>query len=51
MAIDFSHAVIFNDPDVSPELLEYVKESGKPYITADKLEGGIDAYADFIKSL
>lgn len=51
MAIDFSHAVIFNDPNVSPELLEYVKESGKPYITADKLEGGIDAYADFIKSL
>lgn len=51
IAIDFSHAVIFRDPDVSPELIEYVKESGKPYLTADQLEAGADAYADFFKSL
>lgn len=51
MAIDFSHAVIFRDPDASPELIEYVKESGKPYLTADQLEAGFDAYADFFKSL
>ena len=38
MAIDFSHAVIINDPDVSPDLLEYVKASGKPFIVVNDLE-------------
>ena len=51
MAIDFSHAVIVADPDVNPELMEYIKESGKPFITADKLEAGPDAYAEFFQSL
>ena len=51
MAIDFSHAVIFQDPDASPELVEYVKESGKPYLTAEQAQSGPDAYADFFKSL
>jgi starch synthase len=51
MAIDFSHAVIFQDPDASPALIEYVKESGKPYLTADQLENGPQAYAEFYKSL
>lgn len=51
MAIDFSHAVILADPDVNPDLLEYIKESGKPFITADKLEAGPDAYAEFFQSL
>jgi len=51
MAIDFSHAVIFNDPEVSPELVECVRESGKPFITADQLTGGNDTFADFFKSL
>lgn len=50
MAIDFSHAVIFRDPEASPELVEYVKESGKPYLTADELTGP-DAYANFFKEL
>lgn len=52
MAIEFSHAVIITDPDVSPELLEHIKASGKPFITAQDLEaGGFDAYAEFYKSL
>ena len=51
MAIDFSHAVIFQDPDATPALIEYVKESGKPYLTADQLENGPQAYAEFYKSL
>ncbi|MBD5356461.1 MAG: glycogen/starch synthase [Bacteroides sp.] len=50
-AIDFSHAVIIADPDVSPELLEYIQSSGKPFITADKLEAEPNAYAEFIQSL
>lgn len=51
MAIDFSHAVIVEDPEVSPELLEYIRQSGKPFITADKLEEGPEAYAEFFNSL
>ena len=51
MAIDYSHAVVFRDPDVSPELIEYVKESGKPYIVIDNPDKEADAYAEFFKSL
>ena len=51
MAIDFSHAIIVEDPEVSPELLEYIKSTGKPFITHDQLEAGPDAYAEFYKSL
>ncbi len=51
MAIDFSHAVIVQDPDVSPELMEYIQESGKPFITSEALESGIDAYNEFFKQL
>lgn len=51
MAIDFSHAIIVNDPDVSPELMEYIQSTGKPFITHDQLESGTDAYAEFYKSL
>ncbi|MDE6794400.1 MAG: hypothetical protein K2J63_03755, partial [Muribaculaceae bacterium] len=51
MAIDYSHAVVFRDPDVSPELIEYVKESGKPYLVIDNPDKEADAYAEFFKSL
>lgn len=51
LAIDFSHAVIINDPDISPELLEYVMSTGKPVLTYDKVQEGPDAYAEFYNSL
>lgn len=51
MAIDFAHAVIVEDPEASPELMEYIRESGKPFITPDKLAEGPDAYAEFFNSL
>lgn len=51
MAIDFSHAVVVDDPDVDPELLEYIKSTGKPFITHEQLEKGPEAYAEFYKSL
>lgn len=51
MAIDYSHAVIVADPDASPELLQYITESGKPFITADKLQNGADDYNEFLQSL
>ncbi|MDE5886560.1 MAG: glycogen/starch synthase [Muribaculaceae bacterium] len=52
MAIDFSHAIIIQDPDADPEIIEYVKASGKPYIMPDQIEtNGMEAYADFFNSL
>lgn len=51
MAIDFSHAVIFQDPDASPDLLDYVKECGKPFLSAQQAQSGPDAYAAFFNSL
>lgn len=51
MAIEFSHAVIINDPDASPELLEYIKQSGKPVLPFEKAQEGPDAYVEFFKSL
>ena len=51
MAVDFSHAVIINDPDADPELVEYIKASGKPYMLPENLEKGMDAYAEFYNSL
>ncbi len=51
MAIDFSHAVVVNDPDASPELLEYIKESGKPWLPYEKVSEGLDSISDFIQNL
>lgn len=51
MAIDFSHAVIVADPEIDPELMQYLSESGKPFITADNPEAGAAAYTEFFQSL
>ncbi len=51
MAIDFSDAVVVADSDVDLELLKYVEDSGKPFITADKLQSGAGAYTEFFQSL
>lgn len=51
MAIDFSHGIIINDPEISEELLEYVKNSGKPYLDARNPEFDIAEYEKFYNSL
>ena len=51
MAIDASHAVIINDPEASPELVEYIQASGKPFMTAEQAAAGPDAFAEFYRSL
>lgn len=51
MAIDYSHAVIFQDPEASPELIEYVKESGKPYLIIENPDESMNQHADFFQSL
>lgn len=50
-AIDFADGVIFGSPDVNPELVDYVKETGikaLPFQTEDKY---IDAYNEFYESV
>lgn len=37
MAIDFSHAVIIQDPDIDPDLYDYIIQTGKPVLTPDQL--------------
>lgn len=51
MAIDFSHAVIVTDPDINPDLLEYIKSTGKPLLVANPDDDSADAYSEFYKSL
>lgn len=51
LAADFSHAVIVNDPDIDPELLKYLQESGKPLLMASDMELDAQKYLDFYNSL
>ena len=51
IGIDYAHAVIINDPSINPELLEYIKSSGKPYLMAQDMELDADKYLEFYNSL
>lgn len=51
MAIDFSHGIIVNDPDVSSELLDYIKASGKPVMMAQDMAQEADKYLEFYNSI
>lgn len=51
MAIDFSQAIVVQDPDISPELMQYIIDSEKPYIIAGNPENISSDYADLFKSL
>lgn len=51
MAIDFSNAVIINDPDVDTDLLDYITESNKPVLLAKDMEQDADKYLSFYNSI
>lgn len=51
IAVDFAHAVIVNDPDIDPALLEYIQNSGKPVLMAQDMEQNADKYLEFYNSL
>lgn len=51
LGVDFAHAVIINDPEISPELLEYIQASGKPVLMAQDMELDAQKYFDFYNSL
>ena len=46
-AVDFSDGIIFGSPEINPELMKYVKESGKPHLEFQPMEKYIDAYSQF----
>ena len=50
-AIENAHAVIINDPEVSQELIEFIKNSGKPVLMAQDMTLNADIYNDFYSSI
>jgi len=46
-AIDFSDAVTEGDENINPELKEYMKKSGKPYLENQSMDTYIQTYNDF----
>ncbi|MCH5228834.1 MAG: glycogen/starch synthase [Muribaculaceae bacterium] len=51
IGIDFAQGIIINDPDIDPELLKYIRESGKPVLMAQDMEQDAQKYLDFYNSL
>ena len=51
LAIDYSDAVIQASPEIDPELLEYIKASGKPFMPYPGNTDYTDRYAEFYHSL
>ena len=49
IAIDFADAIIDSTPETPAELIEYARESGKPFMTYEQAQEGVAAYFDFIK--
>lgn len=51
IAIDNANAVIINDPNVSNDLIDYIKETGKPFIILTEEEPDMAKYVEFYDSL
>ncbi|NLA23330.1 MAG: glycogen/starch synthase, partial [Bacteroidales bacterium] len=50
MIIDYSDGFIFGSEKINPELDEYIRKSGKPFLEYQDPEDYIDAYNDFYDS-
>lgn len=51
IAIDFADAIIDSTPETPAELIEYARESRKPFMTYEQAQEGVAAYFDFYKTL
>lgn len=51
LAIDFADAVAVSDPDVSPEVIEYARGTGKPLLEYPGEENFTEAYRNFYLAL
>jgi len=46
-AIDYADGLILGSPDVNPDIVDYIRETGKPLLEYHPMETYIDAYSDF----
>ena len=51
LAIKYADGVIQASPNINPELIEYAKSLGKPFMEYPGAENYIEAYAQFYQSL
>ncbi len=51
IAIDYADAIAQSSPDIDPELIDYAKKSGKPFLPYPGAENYAQAYLDFYRSL
>ena len=51
LAIDYSDGIVQASENIAPELLEYIKASGKPFLPYPGETDYIDKYAEFYSSL
>lgn len=51
LAIDYADAVVQSSPNADPELVEYARQSGKPFLPYQSDENPAAAYAEFYNSL
>ncbi len=51
LAIDYADAVIQVTDDVDPALIEYARNSGKPFLPFEDEDGRVEAYTEFYRTL
>lgn len=51
IAIDYADAIVQSSENIEPELIEYARQSGKPFLPYVGPDEYIQAYADFYKTL
>ncbi|MEI6890302.1 MAG: glycogen/starch synthase [Bacteroidales bacterium] len=50
-AIDHSDGIIIGSPSVNPEVMEYLKSTGKPFLEFQPMDRYVDAFSDFYDEL
>jgi len=51
LAVNFADGVIFGSEEMDPELIDYVKSSGLPYLEYQDPENYVKAYSDFYEQV
>lgn len=51
LAFTYSDGIIFNSPDISPELKDFARNTGHPVLEYTSKEEYIDAYSDFFDKI
>lgn len=51
IAMDYADAIVESSPNIDPELVEYARATGKPFLTYSDGDDRIERYNDFYNSL